>query len=575
MDSGVIAGILVAILIVIVILAAFPGQAVNIVQQGQVGVVKRLGEYRRTHEPGWSSSPRSSTRCSASTCGRSPCPGDRQDVITKDNVVVTVNATIFTQVVDAKQALFSVKNFDIAIDALARTALRSVIGTMTLDEALSERERINTDVQQQMEVVTDKWGIRISRIEIVEIAPPPQILQALALQKQADQEKRAKILQSEGRSSRPSTWPRARRRRRSEPPRASARPPSCGPRATARPPSSRPRAGPRPSPTVYGAIKKADPDPTLVAILQLDTLGKFADSDNAKIVVPFESAALMGAAQALAQRARRDAGTDTATGGVAADRQPRADSVSPAMAARAALAALRRRSSRAGAARGWSSGASRSRAKGRAFRDETYWGRPVPGFGDPEARLLVVGPGAGRARRQPHRPRLHRRRSGDLLCGALLHAPGFADRPASVAPDDGLTLTAPTSRRPSAAPRPPTSRRPRSATAARRSSPASSRLLDRGARRSSRSARSAGTRRFRRRWRRRPRRRAAAAVRARRRGGHRAGTAPRLLPPEPAEHLHRPADARRCSRRSSRARATEAGRSTSPPIGGTDGARLS
>ena len=119
-------------------------------------------------------------------------------MITKDNVVVTVNATIFTQIVDAKQALFSVANFDVAIDALARTALRSVIGTLSLDESLSERERINTDVQSQMEAVTDKWGIRIARIEIVEIAPPPQILQALALQKQADQEKRAKILQSEG-----------------------------------------------------------------------------------------------------------------------------------------------------------------------------------------------------------------------------------------------------------------------------------------------------------------------------------------------------------------------------------------
>src|ERR1700724_529436 len=127
-----------------------------------------------------------------------PRPGDRQEVITKDHVVVPVNATIFTQIVDAKQALFSVANFDVAIDALARTALRSVIGTLSLDQALSERERINTDVQEQVEVVTDKWGIRISRIEIVEIAPPPQILQALALQKTADQEKRAKILQSEG-----------------------------------------------------------------------------------------------------------------------------------------------------------------------------------------------------------------------------------------------------------------------------------------------------------------------------------------------------------------------------------------
>ena len=170
----------------------------NIVQQGQVGVVKRLGEYRRTHEPGLVIIAPFVDTLQRVDMREIPVPGDRQDVITRDNVVVTVNATIFTQVVDAKQALFSVKNFDIAIDALARTALRSVIGTMTLDEALSERERINTDVQQQMEVVTDKWGIRISRIEIVEIAPPPQILLALALQKQADQEKRAKILAVRG-----------------------------------------------------------------------------------------------------------------------------------------------------------------------------------------------------------------------------------------------------------------------------------------------------------------------------------------------------------------------------------------
>ena len=169
-------------------------------------------------------------------------------MITKDNVVVTVNATIFTQVVVAQQALFSIANFDVAIDALARTALRSVIGTMTLDEALSERERINTDVQQQMEAVTDKWGIRINRIEIIEIAPPPQILQALALQKQADQEKRAKILQSEGLQqsainvAEGDAQASVRRRR------ASGKPPSCAPRATGRPRSSRPRAGRRPSP---------------------------------------------------------------------------------------------------------------------------------------------------------------------------------------------------------------------------------------------------------------------------------------------------------------------------------------
>ena len=197
MSTFSIAGLVVLAFVVLVLLVILR-RAVNIVQQGQVGVVKRLGEYRHTHEPGLAIILPFVDTLTTVDMREVPVPGDRQDVITKDNVSVTVNATIFTQVVDAKQALFSVKNFDVAIDALARTALRSVIGTMTLDEALSERERINTDVQEQMEVVTDKWGIRISRIEIVEIAPPPQILQALALQKQADQEKRARILESEG-----------------------------------------------------------------------------------------------------------------------------------------------------------------------------------------------------------------------------------------------------------------------------------------------------------------------------------------------------------------------------------------
>src|SRR3984893_11250738 len=197
MSAGTIVALGVLALVVIVLLVGLRGM-INIVQQGQVGVVKRLGEYRRTHEPGLvvvAPFVDSLQRVDMRELTR---PGDRQDVITTDNGVVTVNAASFTQIVDAKQALFSVAIFDVAIDALARTALRSVIGTLSLDQALSERERINTDVQQQMEVVTDKCGIRISRIEIVEIAPPPQILLALALQKQADQEKRAKILQYEG-----------------------------------------------------------------------------------------------------------------------------------------------------------------------------------------------------------------------------------------------------------------------------------------------------------------------------------------------------------------------------------------
>jgi regulator of protease activity HflC (stomatin/prohibitin superfamily) len=170
---------------------------------------------------------------------------------------------------------------------------------MTLDEALSERERINTDVQQQMEVVTDKWGIRISRIEIVEIAPPPQILAALALQKTADQEKRASILQSEGRQQsainvadgdaqaavRAAEGEKQAAILRAEGNRQAAILEAEG-RAQA-------------VATVYAAIQAQNPTDTLVAILQLETLQQFALSENAKIVVPYESVGLMGAAQAL------------------------------------------------------------------------------------------------------------------------------------------------------------------------------------------------------------------------------------------------------------------------------------
>ena len=292
----IVGGVVVVALLVLLILLR---QMVNIVQQGQVGVVKRLGEYRKTHDPGLVVIAPFVDSLQRVDMREIPRPGDRQDVITKDNVAVAVNATIFTQVVDAKQALFSIADFDVAIDALARTALRSVIGTMTLDQALSERERINTDVQEQMEVVTDKWGIRISRIEIVEIAPPPQILQALALQKQADQEKRAKILQSEGLQQSAINVAEGDAQaavRSAEGQRQAAILRAEGARQAA---ILEAEGRSKAIEAVYAAIKQQAPDPTLVAILQLEALARFADSDNAKIVIPFESAGLLGAAQAL------------------------------------------------------------------------------------------------------------------------------------------------------------------------------------------------------------------------------------------------------------------------------------
>jgi len=290
---------LVVVAVVVIVVATVLGAAVKVVGQGFSGVVTRFGRFRREVTPGLTIITPFIDRLVRVDMRETPRTGDRQDVITRDNVAVAVNATIFSQVIEPRSALFAVSNYFIAIDQQARTTLRNAFGNVSLDEALSSREQINASMQVQMEQVTDKWGIRINRIEIVDISPPAQILQAMALQKQADQEKRARILQSEGQQQSAVNIADGQRQaaiKQAEGERQAAILRAEGNRqATILEAEGRAQA----IETVYTAITQAKPDPTLVAILQLDTLSKFADSDNTKIVIPAESAGLLGAAQAL------------------------------------------------------------------------------------------------------------------------------------------------------------------------------------------------------------------------------------------------------------------------------------
>jgi regulator of protease activity HflC (stomatin/prohibitin superfamily) len=285
----------VIVLLAIVLIA----RTVNIIQQGYVGIVKRVGEFHSVRQPGVTFLVPLVDSMGLVDIRETPRTGDKQDVITRDNVTVSVNATIFSQVVDPKLALFSVSNYFVAIDQLSRTTLRAIFGGMTLDEALSQRERINAQLQSQMESVTDKWGIRINRIEIVDITPPQTILNALALQKTADQEKRAFILKSEGQQQSQINIADGQKQaqiKTAEGDKQAAILRAEGAKqATILEAEGRAQA----VATVYKAILDAKPDATLVSILQLDTLSKFAASENAKLVVPVETAGLLGAAQAL------------------------------------------------------------------------------------------------------------------------------------------------------------------------------------------------------------------------------------------------------------------------------------
>ncbi len=296
--SGASTAVVVLAVVIVLIVVIIMIRSVRVIQQGTYGVVKRLGQFHAVKPPGVVFLIPFIDRMMRIDVREIPRTGDHQDVITKDNVSVGVSATIFSQVIDPRSALFAVSDYEIAIDQLGRTALRAVFGGLTLDEALSERERINSQLQQHMDPVTEKWGIRINRIEIVDMLPPAAVLQAMSLQKEAEQHKRAQILQSEGQKQSAINT--------AEGGKQAAILAAEGQReALIRESEGRAQA----IATVYAAILDSNPTPELLAVLQLDTLGKLVASSNAKLVVPVETAGLMGASQAL--RSLLDQAADT------------------------------------------------------------------------------------------------------------------------------------------------------------------------------------------------------------------------------------------------------------------------
>ena len=121
-----------------------------------------------------------------------------QDVITKDNVSVKVNAVVYFRVMDPQRAIVEVENFHYATSQLAQTTLRSVLGQVELDGLLSEREQLNQELQQILDTQTDPWGVKVSAVEVKHVDLPPDMQRAMARQAEAEREKRAKIIHAEG-----------------------------------------------------------------------------------------------------------------------------------------------------------------------------------------------------------------------------------------------------------------------------------------------------------------------------------------------------------------------------------------
>lgn len=305
--EAVVGGIVGGVVAVVIVLWLFKS-SVKVIQQGSVGVVKRLGQFRSIRQPGLALIAPFVDQMEKVDMREFPQVGDQQAVITKDNVSVMVSATIFCQVIDVKSALFEINDFLLAIDQLSKTALRAVFGELSLDESLSQREQINTRMQEHMADATMKWGVRLNRIEILDIRPPNNVLQAMSEQKEAEQHKRAAILKSEG--DQQAAINTAQGQKQSEVLKAEGAKQAAILAAEAQKQSLQLQAeGQKVATQLRGegqaaalaAIDGVAVHPNTLAVMQLQALEEVASSPNAKLVVPYEAAGLVGAASALVE----------------------------------------------------------------------------------------------------------------------------------------------------------------------------------------------------------------------------------------------------------------------------------
>lgn len=188
----------VLIIIIFILALATIVSGVRIVSQFEKGIVLRLGKFRSVVEPGLNLIIPYIETIVKVDIREKVISVEPQEVITKDNVTVTVDAVIYYKVVDPVKAKFEVEDFDIAATTLAQTNLRNVIGDKTLDETLTARDVINTSLRDTLDEATQGWGVKVTRVEVQKIDPPVGITEAMSLQMRAEREKRAAILSAEG-----------------------------------------------------------------------------------------------------------------------------------------------------------------------------------------------------------------------------------------------------------------------------------------------------------------------------------------------------------------------------------------
>ncbi|MDX6572860.1 MAG: hypothetical protein QOC86_2016 [Gaiellales bacterium] len=306
---------LIVVLVVVVLALVVLMRTVRIVPQAFVGVVERLGRYSRTLPAGihvlipFLDHLRPFIDMREQVVTFPPQP-----VITEDNVTISIDVVIYYQITDAVRATYEVANLVLALEQLSVTTLRNVIGSLSLEETLTSRDKINAELRIVMDEATEKWGVRVNRIELKSIDPPASIQEAMEKQMRAERSKRATVLEAEGEKQ--SQILRAEGDRQGAILRAEAQKQSQileaeGDRQAA---ILRAEGESQAITTVFAAIHSGDPTPDLLALKYIEALPQLAQGEASSLfLIPSDVAQALGGLATMGAAFRK--GGDVAAGG--------------------------------------------------------------------------------------------------------------------------------------------------------------------------------------------------------------------------------------------------------------------
>ncbi len=278
--------------------------SIRIIRPFEKGLVERLGKYQRMLEPGLNMIVPFFDTVIKVDMREVVLDVPPQFVITKDNVSVEVDAVIYAQVTDPVRSRYEIANYIVAATKLAQTNLRNVFGELDLDACLTSRDEINSQLRDVLDTATDKWGVKVNRVELQRIDPPTDITEAMSRQMKAERDKRAAILEAEG--VRQSNITKAEGTRQSQILEAEGFAEAVRKKADAEKYRQIAVAEGEAQAilSVFSAIHDGKPDERLITLKYLEMLPRLAEGRASKIFLPFEASGILSSLSAMVEGIR-------------------------------------------------------------------------------------------------------------------------------------------------------------------------------------------------------------------------------------------------------------------------------